>query len=192
MKRGLVVLLLLAAGVAGAAPLKVGLYADKGCRGSGSALWAWLIDGSPDAELTLLSGEDLRNGGLSGLDLFVNPGGAGGPQTAAMGDEGMAAVRKFVADGGKYLGTCCGFSNLLNEQPSFAKRNTMVPFARIPGGPRGGFTGAVRFTADAVFERGGAGEEEQRGARAGPCHQSDVRRPCGCRLRLRQGPDDPL
>ena len=41
MKRGLVVLLLLAAGVAVAAPLKVGLYADKGCRGSGSALWAW-------------------------------------------------------------------------------------------------------------------------------------------------------
>jgi putative intracellular protease/amidase len=109
MKRGLVVLLLLAAGVAVAAPLKVGLYADKGCRGSGSAMWAWLIDGSPDAELTLLSGEDLRNGGLSGLDLFVNPGGAGGPQTEAMGEEGMAAVRKFVADGGKYLGTCCGF-----------------------------------------------------------------------------------
>ena len=148
MKRSLVVLLLLAVGVAGAAPLKVGLYADKGCRGSGSALWAWLIDGSPDAELTLLSGEDIRKGGLAGLDLFVNPGGAGGPQTAAMGDEGMAAVRKFVADGGKYLGTCCGFSNLLNEQPDFATRNTMVPFARIPGGPRGGFTGAVRFTAE--------------------------------------------
>ncbi|MBR4258580.1 MAG: hypothetical protein IKQ17_06085 [Kiritimatiellae bacterium] len=139
-------LLLLMAGAVGAAPLKVGLYADKGCRGAGAALWARILDGSPDAELTLLSGEDLRKGGLAGLDLFVSPGGAGGPQTAAMGEEGMAAVRKYVADGGKYLGTCCGFSNLLNEQPTFAKRNTMVPFARIPGGPRGGFTGAVRFT----------------------------------------------
>ena len=134
--------------IVGAAPLKVGLYADKGCRGAGAAWWAQILDGSPDAELTLLSGEDLRNGGLEGLDLFVSPGGAGGPQTAAMGEEGMAAVRKYVANGGKYLGTCCGFSNLLNEQPSFAKRNTMVPFARTPGGPRGGFTGAVSFTEE--------------------------------------------
>lgn len=141
-----VALVLLAALAANAAPLKVGLYADKGCRGAGAAIWAWILDGSPDAELTLLSGEDLRKGALAGLDLFVSPGGAGGPQTAAMGDEGMAAVRKYVAEGGRYLGTCCGFSNVLNEQPSFAKRNTMVPFARIPGVARGGFTGAVRFT----------------------------------------------
>ena len=137
---------LTAAGVVAAPPLRVGLYADQGCRGAGAAIWAMLIDGSPDAELTLLSGEDLRRGALEGLDLFVSPGGAGGPQTAAMGEEGMAAVRKYVAEGGKYLGTCCGFSNLLNERPSFAKRNTMVPFARIPGMARGGFTGAVRFT----------------------------------------------
>lgn len=149
MKRCLLsVVLSLSACLACAAPLKVGLYADKGCRGAGAAWWARILDGSPDAELTLLSGEDLRNGRLAGLDLLVNPGGAGGPQTAAMGEEGMAAVRKYVADGGKYLGTCCGFANLLNEQPSFAKRNTMVPFARIPGDARGGFTGAVRFTAE--------------------------------------------
>ena len=137
---------LTAAGVVAASPLRVGLYADQGCRGAGAAIWAMLIDGSPDAELTLLSGEDIRRGALDGIDLFVSPGGAGGPQTAAMGEEGMAAVRKYVAEGGKYLGTCCGFSNLLNERPSFAKRNTMVPFARIPGMARGGFTGAVRFT----------------------------------------------
>ena len=147
-KLTLAALLTMAAAVVGATPLKVGLYADKGCRGAGACWWARILDGSPDAELKLLSGEDLRTGGLSGLDLLVNPGGAGGPQTEAMGEAGMAAVRKFVADGGKYLGTCSGFANLLNESPEFAKRNTMVPFARIPGGPRGGFTGAVRFTAE--------------------------------------------
>lgn len=146
MRNILAILLSLLVCLAGAAPIKVGLYADKGCRGAGASWWARILDGSPDAELTLLSGEDLRKGGLSGLDLLVNPGGAGGPQTEAMGEEGMAAVRRFVADGGRYLGTCCGFANLLNERPEFAKRNTMVPFARIPGGPRGGFTGAVRFT----------------------------------------------
>ena len=73
MKCSLVALLLLMAGVVGAAPLKVGLYADKGCRGAGAALWARILDGSPDAALTLLSGEDLRKGGLAGLDLFVVP-----------------------------------------------------------------------------------------------------------------------
>jgi len=130
------------------APLKIGLYVDKGCRGSGVARWAEILDGSPDAELVLLSGEDLRNGKLAGLDLLVGPGGAGGPQTAAMGEKGRKAIRDYVAGGGKYLGTCCGFSNVLNEQPSFAVRNTMMPFKRVPGGIRGGVTATVRFTPD--------------------------------------------
>ena len=86
----------LAAGVAAAAPLRVGLYADKGCRGAGAAIWARIIDGSPDAELTLLSGEDLRKGALDGLDLFVSPGGAGGPQTRAMGDEAKTALGNLL------------------------------------------------------------------------------------------------
>jgi len=131
-----------------ASPLKIGLYVDDGCRGVGVARWAELLDGSPDAELKLLSGEDLRNGGLAGLDLFVSPGGAGGPQTAAMGEKGRAAIRAYVAVGGKYLGICCGFANVLNEQPGFAVRNTMMPFRRMKGGPRGGVTASVRFTPE--------------------------------------------
>lgn len=128
-----------------AEPLKVGLYADRGCRGSGVARWAEILDGSPDSTLTILSGGDLRNGGLDGLDLLVGPGGAGGPQYAAMGDEGAAAIRRFVAGGGKYIGTCCGLANLLNEDPPSWKRNKMVPFARTSGAARGGFTATIRF-----------------------------------------------
>ena len=55
-KLTLAALLTMAAAVVGATPLKVGLYADKGCRGAGACWWARILDGSPDAELKLLSG----------------------------------------------------------------------------------------------------------------------------------------
>lgn len=58
-KLTLAALLTMAAAVVGATPLKVGLYADKGCRGAGACWWARILDGSPDAELKLLSGEAL-------------------------------------------------------------------------------------------------------------------------------------
>ena len=85
--------------------VKVGLYCDRGCRGTGVARWAEMLDGSTDVKLSVLSGEDVRSGALKGLDLLVMPGGRGDWQYAAMGEEGAQAVRAFVANGGKYFGT---------------------------------------------------------------------------------------
>ena len=45
--------------------VKVGLFLDKGCFGNGTLLWARLLANSPQLELTLLDGQDVRYGKLS-------------------------------------------------------------------------------------------------------------------------------
>ena len=131
--------------VSEAAPLRVALYVDDGCRGSGLVRWAEILRDSPEAELKLVSGLDIRNGALDDRELIVMPGGVGGPQYKAMGDAGADRVRAFVANGGAYFGTCCGIAIALNEEPDFGKRLKMLPLKRVIAPNRGGFTATVTF-----------------------------------------------
>lgn len=130
-----------------AEPLKAALYVDEGCRGNGVIFWAEMLRDSPDVDLKLVSGVDIRGGALDGCELLVMPGGVGGPQYKALGDDGAAKLKAFVADGGKYFGTCCGIAIALNEEPGFAKRLKMLPLKRKDGPARGGFTATVKFNA---------------------------------------------
>ena len=128
-----------------AVPLKVALYVDDGCRGTGLLRWAEMLCDSPDAELKLVSGQDIRDGALDDRELLVMPGGVGGPQYKAMGDAGADRVRAFVANGGAYFGTCCGIAIALNEEPDFGKRLKMLPLKRVIAPNRGGFAATVKF-----------------------------------------------
>jgi len=129
-----------------AGPVRAALYVDKGCRGAGVIRWAELLRDSPDVELKLVSGADIRAGALDDRQLLVMPGGWGGPQYEAMGDAGADRLRAFVANGGKYFGTCCGFAIALNEDPGFGKRLKMLPFRRTPNHTsRGQVFGSVAF-----------------------------------------------
>ena len=114
--RFVTLVMVLAAGTLGAAPLRVALYVDDGCRGTGLLRWAEIFRDSPDAEMKLVSGQDIRDGALDDRELLVMPGGWGGPQYAAMGDKGADKLRAFVANGGAYFGTCCGIAIALNEE----------------------------------------------------------------------------
>jgi len=98
--------------VSGADRLKVGLYSDYGAHGSG--VWLRLLGFSPQMELVLLDAADIRGGKLASVDLLVMPGGLTGEQFHALGKEGMEAIRKYVAEGGKYLGTCAGCGLAMN------------------------------------------------------------------------------
>ena len=100
--------------------VKVGLFLDKGCFGNGTLLWARLLANSPQLELTLLDGQDVRYGKLSDLQLLVCPGGGGSRQIDSMGPIGFERVKKFVDDGGGYLGVCAGSYNAMNRPNRFA------------------------------------------------------------------------
>lgn len=107
--------------------VKVGFYCDKGSRGDNIVRWARLLGESPDVALTLLDGQDLRDGRLAGMDLLVMPGGSSFDQYKSMGAAGAEAIRDYVRGGGRYLGTCAGMSILLNE----TNRVALLPLRRI-------------------------------------------------------------
>ena len=100
-------------------PLKVGLYLDDGCRGNGPFNWARLLANSPQIDLHLLNGKAIRDGRLSEIQLLLCPGGGGAKQIKAMQPEGYMNVKKFVEDGGLFLGICAGSYNTMNRAGRF-------------------------------------------------------------------------
>ena len=130
--------------------LRVGLYVDAGSRGSGVLYWAQLLANSPQLELTLLEGADLRDGKLDGLDLLVMPGGASGAQFRSMGEQGAAAVRRFVARGGAYVGTCAGLHSAMNKP----NRIGLLAFTRVDGASGAEAPLSVKFTPEGAARFG--------------------------------------
>ncbi len=109
--------------------IKTGFYVDRGSRGSGVLHLARFLAYSPQLDLVLLDGEDLRAGRLKDVQLLVIPGGSSRLQCEAMKPEGMEAIRKFVADGGRYVGICAGFHCTLNRP----ERLRLLPFEYCEG-----------------------------------------------------------
>ncbi|MEW6602343.1 MAG: BPL-N domain-containing protein, partial [Nitrospirota bacterium] len=56
----------------------------------------------------LIKAEDIKAGALNGYKMLFVPGGWASNKIKALGEEGAAAIRKFVSDGGSYLGFCGG------------------------------------------------------------------------------------
>ena len=109
----------------GAAPLKVGVYADKGPGGIGAVEWFRLVDESPEMELHLLDGAAVRAGALDGLDLLVMPGGSSMDEFKTLGTNGVERMRAFVRNGGGYVGTCAGCCLLMDGPKNRAR---MMPW----------------------------------------------------------------
>ena len=108
-------------------PVKAGLYCGPGSRGGNIVYWAKILEDSPDVKLTLLDADDIRAGGLKGLDILVMPGGSGRLQCNALAEEGKEAIRRYVREGGKYFGTCAGISTAINA----TNRLQMAPYQFI-------------------------------------------------------------
>ena len=74
------------------APLKVAVYADSGPNGVGAIEWFRLVHESPDMELKLVNGADVRAGALDGQDVLVMPGGDSRKEYATLGTNGAEKV----------------------------------------------------------------------------------------------------
>lgn len=59
-------------------------------------------------QCTIISPEEIRDGQLKNFDVVIMPGGSGSGQAKALKPEGRAEVRKFVKNGGGYVGICAG------------------------------------------------------------------------------------
>ena len=99
--------------------LKVGYFVGDGSNGNGVFHWARLLRNSPQLDVTLLVGEDIRNGKLDDLDLLVIPGGSSRRQYLNVTEKGGDKIREFVKKGGSYVGICAGFHCTLNKPDRF-------------------------------------------------------------------------
>jgi putative intracellular protease/amidase len=76
-----------------------------------SFLWglmAWRALREAGLPFDLLRSEDVRKGALRQYRMIFVPGGWASNKMSALGDQGMAEIRRFVAGGGNYLGVCGG------------------------------------------------------------------------------------
>lgn len=108
-------------------PIKTGFFVDKGSYDGGVLRVAQLLYHSPQLEVTLLNGEDIRNGKLDNLELLVIPGGSSAKQFKMITAEGAAKVREFVKKGGNYVGVCAGFHCTLDRPDRLA----LLPYTYI-------------------------------------------------------------
>ena len=58
--------------------------------------------------MTKLTAEQIRSGGLAGLDILIHPGGSGGEQGRNLDEPGREKIRNFIREGGGYIGICAG------------------------------------------------------------------------------------
>ena len=87
--------------------VRVAVYAGPGAATARGPVAAHVED-IPGYAADLVSPEDIRAGKLAGYQLVIVPGGSGGGQAGALGEEGRAKVREFVKGGGGYVGICAG------------------------------------------------------------------------------------
>lgn len=119
----------------------------------------------PDIHMTILNGEDVRQGALSHFDVFMVPGGAGRREARSLEATGEAEVKRFVQDGGCYVGTCAGcylasnakgYLGLLpvgiRDRAHWQRGKTTLPIEFTPAGEE--VCGVERPMANIVYHNG--------------------------------------
>ncbi len=89
-------------------PIRVGLFKDAGSAGKGVPRVTELLEQTDDIKVTHLTGKDIANGILTNFDVVIFTGGSGSKQAASLGENGREEVRRFVRNGGGYIGICAG------------------------------------------------------------------------------------
>lgn len=122
--------------------VKVAILWDK------SFLWG-LIAYRTFAELninfSLVTSEDVRGGSLADCNVIFVPGGWASDKIVTLGEEGIEAIREFVAGGGSYLGFCGGAGLALDHENGLS----LTTFGRMPTSRRlPSFSGRISLSHD--------------------------------------------
>ena len=87
--------------------IRVAVYTDAGTSKDLTAVLKALAK-FPELAVETLKVKDIQAGRLSEFALVVFPGGSGGGEGRALGEEGRERVRQFVREGKGYIGICAG------------------------------------------------------------------------------------
>jgi len=91
-----------------AKPIRVALFNDDGAFGLGIPRITEQLGKTKDIKLTKVTGKEIASGALKDFDAVIFSGGSGSKEAAAIGDAGREEVRRFVREGGGYVGICAG------------------------------------------------------------------------------------
>lgn len=102
-------IILCSAALQAEAPIQVAVFKGDGVGASVNNVLAVLKKaGTKNFVVHRLVADEIRSGKLSEFDVLIHPGGSGGKQGKALGEDGRKAVVQFVQNGGGYLGVCAG------------------------------------------------------------------------------------
>jgi len=87
---------------------RVALYDAGGTGGQGVPRIIERLGQQPNTVVVRVCGADIAGGALDLFDVLIVPGGSASKEAASIGQEGRARLRKFVEDGGGYVGICAG------------------------------------------------------------------------------------
>jgi hypothetical protein len=88
--------------------LHLGVFEGKGSAEGGIVNVSRALRDFPDLQITRLGPDDILRENLSRFDIIAFTGGYSVNQANSLGDTGKDAIRRYVADGGRYLGICAG------------------------------------------------------------------------------------
>lgn len=91
-------------------PIRVALFDDDGSFGKGVPTVFQRLTSASDFTVARLKGPQIGDGTLTNeaFDVVIFTGGSGSRQSKAIGEPGLAAVRRLVEQGGGYVGICAG------------------------------------------------------------------------------------
>jgi glutamine amidotransferase-like uncharacterized protein len=91
-----------------AEPIRVAIYDDVGGGGVGPANLERCLGDEKQFTTERIEAEDIRAGVLDKFDVVILPGGSGSKQAENLQEDGRNRIRKFVEQGGGYVGICAG------------------------------------------------------------------------------------
>lgn len=88
--------------------VRVAIYDFPKSKSSGPEHLMKFLTPNYGFQSTIVSPAEIRDGALQNYDVLICPGGSGSRQAKELKEEGRTAVRKFVRNGGGYVGICAG------------------------------------------------------------------------------------
>jgi glutamine amidotransferase-like uncharacterized protein len=88
--------------------IRVAVFKGEGVDPSYKQLIESLEQEKKTFQVSRITTAEILEGKLANIDVIVHPGGSGGGQGRNLGEKGREEVRKFVREGGGYLGVCAG------------------------------------------------------------------------------------
>lgn len=144
--------------IASGAPVRAAVYVGPGARGVGQFRWMQIMDQSPDVVATYVDGAAIRGGALRFADVVVMPGGKSNIEADELGEAGQRELRRFIEQGGAYVGTCAGAFLMMHGDPKPGKDGKppkekilgIAPYKHRSGGWGGEAMLQVEYTEEAA------------------------------------------